>query len=157
MKNKEDNLQELANAVLESIEAGGDYNDEYEKGFCGFVGYSIPSLRYRFESYVEDMRDHSEPDEQDWADLFGEIDQGRYSTLIAQPSLVTIEDLRAWINTNEERAYQCFCGAAGISLTSDDDGPVVVIGTMGENGETQVFLVSNSLEEAEKTWAEGWI
>ena len=157
MKNKEDNLQELANAVLESIEAGGHYYDQYEKGFCGFVGYNIPALRYRFESCVEDMRDHSEPEEQDWADLFGEIEKGRYNILISQPSLATVEDLKAWINSNEERAYQCFCGAAGISLTSDDDGPVVVIGTMGDDREPEILFVSNSLQEAEKTWAEEWI
>lgn len=150
-------LQELANAVLESIETGGGYNDEYESGFCGYVGYNLVALRRNFESQVEDMRDYSEPDHRDWADFFGKIDRERYKILIAQPSLATVDDLRIWIGSNGESAYQCFCGAAGINLTSDESGPVVVIGTMGDNSERQIFLVSNSSQEAEETWALDWI
>jgi hypothetical protein len=157
MKNKEDDLQELANAVLENIEAGGDYNDEYQQGFCDFIGYSLGAVRSDFESQVEDLREYSEPDEQDWAYLFGKIPNVRHNLLISQPSTVTIDELRIWIEAHEMRAYRWFCSAAGISLTSDDDGPIVVIGTMGDNREPEILLVSNSLQEAEKTWAEEWI
>lgn len=157
MKTKEIDLQEIANEILESIEAGGDYHDEYEQGFGDFLGYSVGALRHRFESDVEDMRDYAEPEQQDWVDFFGKIDQERHSVLILQPSLATIDELRMLAASNEEGAYQCFCSAVGISLTSEGSGPVVVIGTMGDNMEPEIFLVSGSRQEAEKTWAMEWI
>lgn len=157
MKTEKDNLQERATEILENIEAGGEYLDEYEQGFLAFIGYSVEALKSRFESDVEDMRDYSEPDQLDWDDLFGAIDKERHGILIAQPSLITVDELRIWNGYDEERAYQYFCAGAGISLTSDDDGPVVVIGTMGDNVDREIFLVSDSRMEAEKNWAEEWI
>ena len=111
MKNKEDNLQELANAVLESIEDGGDLYDEYQKRYSDFIGYSIEALRSLFERQVEDMRDYAKPNDLDWAELFGKINNKRHNILISQPALATIEDLRVWIASNEESAYQCFVSA----------------------------------------------
>ena len=157
MATKEIDLHELANAVLESIKAGEEYVDEYSSGFCDYVGYNVGALRRDFETVVEDMRDYSEPDHQDWVDFFGAIDKDRHRILISQPYLATVDDLRIWIGSNEQSAYQCFCGAAGIYLTSDESGPVVVIGTMGDNTEAEIFLVCNSVEEAEKTWTMDWI
>ena len=157
MATKEIDLQELANAVLESITLGGKYRDEYERGFGDFSGFHVGAVRSNFESQVEDMRDYSEPDQQDWAEFFGEIDEERQVTLIAQPSLATIDDLRIWIGSNEEKASQCDCSGASIFLTSDKSGPVVVIGLMGDNMEPEIFFVSNSSEEAEKTWALDWV
>lgn len=157
MNTTSDDLQEIANEVLESIEAGGDYYDEYQEGFGGFVGYNLDALRNDFESQVEDMRDYSEPDEQDWSQLFGKIPSERHNLLIAQPSLVTMTELGTWIESNEERASRCVCSAAGISMTEDRSGPVVVIGLMGDSMEPEIFLVAESRQEAEKDWAAGWI
>ena len=157
MKTEKANLQERATEIRESIEAGGEYLDEYEHGFLAFVGYRVEALRSRFEREVEDMRDYSEPDQQHWVDLFGEINSERHGILILQPSLITVDELRIWNGYDEERAYQCFCSGAVISLSSEDDGPVVVIGTMGENIEPEIFSISNSRKEAEKTWTEEWI
>lgn len=157
MNTASDDLQEFANEVLESIEAGGDYYDEYQEGFGGFVGYSLDAVKDDFESHVEDMRDYSEPDEQDWAILFGKIANERHNLLIAQPSLVTMTELVTWIESNEERVRQCICSAAGVSMTEDRSGPVVVIGLMGDSMEPEIFLVSSSRKEAEKDWAVGWI
>lgn len=157
MENKEIDLQELAAKVLESIEAGDDYYEEYRQRFCGFVGYSVGAGRGFFESTVEDMRDYPEGYDEDWNEFFGKIDKERHSILVSRPSLATMEDLRNWTEANEGRAYDCFCVAAGIPLTNDESGPIVVIGTMGNHGEYRIFLVSNSRKEAEATWATNWI
>jgi hypothetical protein len=157
MKSKKDELHELADKVLKRMKATGDFYDAYQDGFGEFVGYSLGAVRGDFESQVEDMRDHSEPDEQDWACLFGKIPNERHNLLISQPAMVKIDELRIWIESHEMEAYHWFCSAAVISLTNDDDGPVVVVGTMGDNTEPEIFFVSNSSEEAEKTWGEAWI
>lgn len=157
MENREIDLQELAAEVLESIEAGDDYYEKYQQGFGGFVGYSVEAIRNHFESTVEDMRDYSEPDHEDWVEFFGKIEKERHDILISQPSLATNEDLGVWIESNEESANQCICSAAGVPLTSDADGPTVVIGIMGDSMDPEIFLVSISRQEAEKTWGIEWI
>lgn len=157
MENKEIDLNELATEVLESIKAGDEYYEEYQKRFCGFVGWSVEAVRDLFESKVEDMRDYSEPDHEDWDEFFGKIEKERHGILISHPALASREDLKIWIESNEDSAYECFCGAAGIPLKSDEAGPVGVIGTMGSIGEYEIFLVSSSRKEAEATWATNWI
>jgi hypothetical protein len=157
MEKGQKSLQSLADNLLSDIECGDAWPAELEDDIGDFSGYSVESLRSRFEDFVVDMRDYGEPDQGEWEKYLGSIPASRHHALIQNPSEVTRHDLQLWALSGGDDAYDSFCFAAGVPLTNDPNGPIAVIGTTGSVHEYCLFLVADSRRAAEEMWSEGWI
>lgn len=157
MEKEEKSFQSLADDLLSDIECGEAWPAELENRIGEFSGYSIESLKSKFEDFVVDMRDYGEANQGEWKEYLGSIPVSRHQALIQNPSDVTRHDLQLWALSGADDPYECFCFAAGVPLTNDPNGPIAVIGTQGSVHEYCLFLVAGSRREAQEMWSAGWI